>query len=112
MKRILSILLTCSLLVSFVGGAGFVATSCTPEQQPGEQPGTDEPGGEEDAPSVPGAPGTFSKFISMISKGENLDIPIQGEWNLFYKGFKAGDKVTITMVNDASVTFTQTSRIV
>lgn len=109
MKRIINILLTCTLLVSYVGGAGFVATSCTPEEQPGGQTGTEDvPGGEEETPSVPGAPATFSKFISMISKGENLDIPIQGEWNLFYKGFKAGDKVTITMVNDASVAFTLT----
>ena len=99
MKRIINILLTCTLLVSFVGGAGFVATSCTPEEQPGQQPGTEEPGVEEETPSVPGAPGAFSKFISTISKGENLDIPIQGEWNLFYKGFKAGDKVTITSEN-------------
>ena len=42
----------------------------------------------------------------MISKGETIRIPLEGEWNLLYKGFKAGDKITITMVNDASVTFT------
>ncbi|MBQ2372989.1 MAG: metallophosphoesterase, partial [Bacteroidales bacterium] len=42
----------------------------------------------------------------MISKGETIQIPLEGEWNLLYKGFKAGDKITITMVNDASVTFT------
>ena len=41
MKRIINILLTCTLLVSFAGGAGFVATSCTPEEQPGGQTGTD-----------------------------------------------------------------------
>lgn len=108
MKRIINILLTCTLLVSFVGGAGFVATSCTPEEQPGQQPGTEEPGVEEETPSVPGAPGAFSKFISTISKGENLDIPIQGEWNLFYKGFKVGDTITITLVHDSNITFTLT----
>ena len=108
MKRIINILLTCTLLVSFVGGAGFVATSCTPEETPGQQPGTEEPGVEEETPSVPGAPGAFSKFISTISKGENLDIPIQGEWNLFYKGFKVGDTITITLVHDSNITFTLT----
>lgn len=88
MKRILSILFTCILLISFSGGVGFITVSCTPEQQPGgEQPGTgEEPGGgEEDTPSVPGAPAAFSKFISTISKGENLEIPLQGEWKLMYK---------------------------
>ena len=111
MKRILSILFTCILLISFSGGVGFITVSCTPEQQPGgEQPGTgEEPGGgEEDTPSVPGAPAAFSKFISTISKGENLEIPLQGEWKLLYKGFKAGDKITITMVHDSNVTFTLT----
>jgi hypothetical protein len=111
MKRILSILFTCTLLISFSGGVGFITVSCTPEQQPGgEQPGTgEEPGGgEEDTPSVPGAPAAFSKFISTISKGENLEIPLQGEWKLLYKGFKAGDKITITMVHDSNVTFTLT----
>lgn len=109
MKRILSIIFTCTLLISLSGGVGFI-TSCTPEQQPGgEQTGTgEENGGEEEEPSVPGAPGAFSKFISTISKGETLQIPLYGEWNLLYKGFKAGDKITVTMVNDASVTFTLT----
>lgn len=84
-------------------------SSCTPEQQPGEQiePG-ETPGGEKDEPSLPGAPAAFSKFISTISKGENLQIPLQGEWNLLYKGFKVGDKITITMVHDSNVTFTLT----
>lgn len=84
-------------------------SSCTPEQQPGEhiEPG-ETPGGEEDEPSLPGAPAAFSKFISTISKGENLEIPLQGEWNLLYKGFKVGDKITITMVHDSNVTFTLT----
>lgn len=84
-------------------------SSCTPEQQPGEQiePG-ETPGGEEDEPSLPGAAAAFSKFISTISKGENLEIPLQGEWNLLYKGFKVGDKITITMVHDSNVTFTLT----
>lgn len=109
MKRILSIIFTCTLLISLSGGVGFI-TSCTPEQQPGgEQTGTgEENGGEEEEPSVPGAPGAFSKFISTISKGETLQIPLQGEWNLLYKGFKAGDKITISLVNDPSVTFTLT----
>ena len=109
MKRILSIIFTCTLLISLSGGVGFI-TSCTPEQQPGgEQTGTgEENGGEEEEPSVPGAPGAFSKFISTISKGETLQIPLYGEWNLLYKGFKAGDKITISLVNDPSVTFTLT----
>ena len=84
-----------------------MTASCTPEDQPGtDQPSGGEGEGEKEEPSVPGAPAAFSKFISTISKGETQEIPLQGEWNLFYKGFKAGDKITITMVNDASVTFT------
>lgn len=88
-----------------------MTSSCTPEQQPGEQTGNSNgegEGDEDETPTAPGAPATFSKFISTISKGENLEIPIQGEWNLFYKGFKAGDKITITLVHDATVTFTLT----
>ena len=83
-----------------------MTSSCTPEDQPGEeQKGPDE-STEEETPSAPGTAAAFSKFISMISKGETIRIPLEGEWNLLYKGFKAGDKITITMVNDASVTFT------
>lgn len=107
MKRIFNIFISCTLLISLLGGAGVLTSSCTPEDQPGaEQPsGGDDDGGGKDEPSVPGAPAAFSKFISTISKGETLKIPLQGEWNLLYKGFKAGDKITISMVNDPSVTF-------
>ena len=84
-----------------------MTSSCTPEDQPGEeQKGPDGSTEEEETPSAPGTAAAFSKFISMISKGETIRIPLEGEWNLLYKGFKAGDKITITMVNDASVTFT------
>lgn len=84
-----------------------MTSSCTPEDQPGEeQKGPDGSTEEEETPSAPGTAAAFSKFISMISKGETIQIPLEGEWNLLYKGFKAGDKITITMVNDASVTFT------
>ena len=84
-----------------------MTSSCTPEDQPGEeQKGPDDSTEEEETPSAPGTAAAFSKFISMISKGETIQIPLEGEWNLLYKGFKAGDKITITMVNDASVTFT------
>lgn len=84
-----------------------MTSSCTPEDQPGEeQKGPDDSTEEEETPSAPGTAAAFSKFISMISKGETIRIPLEGEWNLLYKGFKAGDKITITMVNDASVTFT------
>ncbi len=109
MKRKLSIFFTCTLMIFIMGGVGLMNSSCTPEQQPGEQiePG-ETPGGEKDEPSLPGAPAAFSKFISTISKGENLQIPLQGEWNLLYKGFKVGDKITITMVHDSNVTFTLT----
>lgn len=110
MKRKLSIFFTCTLMIFIMGGGvGLMNSSCTPEQQPGEQiePG-ETPGGEKDEPSLPGAPAAFSKFISTISKGENLQIPLQGEWNLLYKGFKVGDKITITMVHDSNVTFTLT----
>ena len=84
-----------------------MTSSCTPEDQPGEeQKDPDDSTEEEETPSAPGTAAAFSKFISMISKGETIRIPLEGEWNLLYKGFKAGDKITITMVNDASVTFT------
>ena len=84
-----------------------MTSSCTPEDQPGEeQKGPDGSTEEEETPSAPGTAAAFSKFISMISKGETIQIPLEGEWNLLYKGFKAGDKITITMVNDASATFT------
>ena len=108
MKRIFSIFFTCTLLIFLMGGAGVITSSCTPEEQPGAQTGPGDESGEDEEPSEPGTPATFSKFISTISKGENLEIPIQGEWNLFYKGFKAGDKITITLVHDATVTFTLT----
>ena len=108
MKRIFSIFFTCTLLVFLMGGAGVITSSCTPEEQPGAQTAPGDESGEDEEPSEPGTPATFSKFISTISKGENLEIPIQGEWNLFYKGFKAGDKITITLVHDATVTFTLT----
>lgn len=99
--------MSCALLVTFLGGAGLITSSCTPEDQPGEeQKGPDDSTEEEETPSAPGTAAAFSKFISMISKGETIRIPLEGEWNLLYKGFKAGDKITITMVNDASVTFT------
>lgn len=99
--------MSCALLVTFLGGAGLMTSSCTPENQPGEeQKGPDGSTEEEETPSAPGTAAAFSKFISMISKGETIQIPLEGEWNLLYKGFKAGDKITITMVNDASVTFT------
>lgn len=88
------------------GGAGLLS-SCTPEDQPGEeQKDPDDGTEEEETPSAPGTAAAFSKFISLISKGETIQIPLEGEWNLLYKGFKVGDKITITMVNDASVTFT------
>ena len=107
MKRIFKIFMSCALLVTFLGGAGLMTSSCTPEDQPGEeQKGPDDSTEEEETPSAPGTAAAFSKFISMISKGETIRIPLEGEWNLLYKGFKAGDKITITMVNDASVTFT------
>ena len=107
MKRIFKIFMSCALLVTFLGGAGLITSSCTPEDQPGEeQKGPDDSTEEEGTPSAPGTAAAFSKFISMISKGETIQIPLEGEWNLLYKGFKAGDKITITMVNDASVTFT------
>ena len=107
MKRIFKIFMSCALLVTFLGGAGLITSSCTPEDQPGEeQKGPDDSTEEEETPSAPGTAAAFSKFISMISKGETIRIPLEGEWNLLYKGFKAGDKITITMVNDASVTFT------
>lgn len=107
MKRIFKIFMSCALLVTFLGGAGLITSSCTPEDQPGEeQKGPDDSTEEEETPSAPGTAAVFSKFISMISKGETIQIPLEGEWNLLYKGFKAGDKITITMVNDASVTFT------
>ena len=107
MKRIFKIFMSCALLVTFLGGAGLITSSCTPEDQPGEeQKGPDDSTEEEETPSAPGTAAAFSKFISMISKGETIQIPLEGEWNLLYKGFKAGDKITITMVNDASVTFT------
>lgn len=99
--------MSCALLVTFLGGAGLITSSCTPEDQPGEeQKGPDDSTEEEETPSAPGTAAAFSKFISMISKGETIQIPLEGEWNLLYKGFKAGDRITITMVNDASVTFT------
>ena len=99
--------MSCALLVTLLGGAGLVTSSCTPEDQPGEeQKDPDDSTEEEETPSAPGTASAFSKFISMISKGETIQIPLEGEWNLLYKGFKAGDKITITMVNDASVTFT------
>lgn len=99
--------MSCALLVTLLGGAGLITSSCTPEDQPGEeQKGPDDSTEEEETPSAPGTAAAFSKFISMISKGETIQIPLEGEWNLLYKGFKAGDKITITMVNDASVTFT------
>lgn len=99
--------MSCALLVTLLGGAGLITSSCTPEDQPGEeQKGPDGSTEEEETPSTPGTAAAFSKFISMISKGETIQIPLEGEWNLLYKGFKAGDKITITMVNDASVTFT------
>ena len=99
--------MSCALLVTLLGGAGLITSSCTPEDQPGEeQKGPDGSTEEEETPSAPGTAAAFSKFISMISKGETIQIPLEGEWNLLYKGFKAGDKITITMVNDASVTFT------
>lgn len=107
MKRIFKIFMSCALLVTLLGGAGLITSSCTPEDQPGEeQKGPDGSTEEEETPSAPGTAAAFSKFISMISKGETIQIPLEGEWNLLYKGFKAGDKITITMVNDASVTFT------
>ena len=107
MKRIFKIFMSCALLVTFLGGAGLITSSCTPEDQPGEeQKDPDDSTEEEETPSAPGTASAFSKFISMISKGETIQIPLEGEWNLLYKGFKAGDKITITMVNDASVTFT------
>lgn len=107
MKRIFKIFMSCALLVTLLGGAGLITSSCTPEDQPGEeQKGPDDSTEEEETPSAPGTAAAFSKFISMISKGETIQIPLEGEWNLLYKGFKAGDKITITMVNDASVTFT------
>lgn len=85
MKRIFNIFITCALLVSLLGGAGFLTASCTPEDQPGtDQPSGGEGEGEKEEPSVPGAPAAFSKFISTISKGETQEIPLQGEWNLFY----------------------------
>ena len=84
-----------------------MTTSCTLEDKPGDEQTDDQDNTDTDeTPSAPGAPAAFSKFISVISKGEKLQIPLEGEWNLFYKGFKAGDKITITMVNDASATFT------
>ena len=107
MKRIFKIFMSCALLVTFLGGAGLITSSCTHEDQPGEeQKDPDDSTEEEETPSAPGTASAFSKFISMISKGETIQIPLEGEWNLLYKGFKAGDKITITMVNDASVTFT------
>lgn len=107
MKRIFKIFMSCALLVTLLGGAGLITSSCTPEDQPGEeQKGPDDSTEEEETPSAPGTAAAFSKFISLISKGETIQIPLEGEWNLLYKGFKAGDKITITMVNDASVTFT------
>ena len=107
MKRIFKIFMSCALLVTLLGGAGLITSSCTPEDQPGEeQKGPDGSTEEEETPSAPGTAAAFSKFISMISKGETIQIPLEGEWNLLYKGFKAGDRITITMVNDASVTFT------
>lgn len=69
MKRIFNIFITCALLVSLLGGAGFLTASCTPEDQPGtDQPSGGEGEGEKEEPSVPGAPAAFSKFISTISK--------------------------------------------
>jgi hypothetical protein len=37
MKRIFNIFISCTLLISFLGGAGVLTSSCTPEDQPGEQ---------------------------------------------------------------------------
>lgn len=106
MKRIFKTFISLTLLIFFLGGAGLLS-SCTPEDQPGEeQKDPDDGTEEEETPSAPGTAAAFSKFISLISKGETIQIPLEGEWNLLYKGFKVGDKITITMVNDASVTFT------
>lgn len=106
MKRIFKTFISLTLLIFFLGGAGLLS-SCTPEDQPGEeQKDPDDGTEEEEAPSAPGTVAAFSKFISLISKGETIQIPLEGDWNLLYKGFKVGDKITITMVNDASVTFT------
>lgn len=107
MKRIFNIFISCTLLLALMGGAGVLTTSCTPEDKPGDEQTDDQDNTDTDeTPSAPGAPAAFSKFISVISKGEKLQIPLEGELNLFYKGFKAGDRITITMVHDASVTFT------
>lgn len=106
MKRIFKTFISLTLLIFFLGGAGLLS-SCTPEDQPGEeQKDPDDGTEEEETPSAPGTAAAFSKFISLISKGETIQIPLEGEWNLLYKGFKVGDNITITMVNDASVTFT------
>lgn len=71
MKRIFNIFITCALLVSLLGGAGFLTTSCTPEDQPGtDQPSGGEGEGDKEEPSVPGAPAAFSKFIPTHNKGK------------------------------------------
>lgn len=106
MKRIFKIFMSLTLLMVLSGGVGMLMSSCTPEDQPGEEQKEPDDNKEEETPSTPGTAAAFSKFISLISKGETIQIPLEGDWNLLYKGFKAGDKITITMVNDASVTFT------
>ena len=106
MKRIFKTFISLVLLTALSGGAGMLMSSCTPEDKPGEQIPGETPEEDDSEVTLPGAPAAFSKFISTVSKGETLQIPLAGEWNLMYKGFKAGDKITISLVNDPSVSFT------
>ena len=99
MKRIFKTFISLTLLIFFLGGAGLLS-SCTPEDQPGEEtPGDDPvevPDENEEPDSDADGVQSFAKFIGLISKGSDLEIPRTGEWILPYKGFKAGDKITLT----------------
>lgn len=106
MKQIIKTIATCALLGLFLGGASSLLTACTPEEKPHEvtppeeKPDEGDGGGENDNPQEDDAQlQSFSKFIGNLSKGSDLDIPMEGEWNLRYKGFSAGDKITITRTN-------------
>ena len=79
MKRIFNIFISCTLLLALMGGAGVLTTSCTLEDKPGDEQTDDQDNTDTDeTPSAPGAPAAFSKFISVISKGEKLQIPLEG----------------------------------
>ena len=104
MKRLFITILLKSLVLTSCGT--ICATGCDkgPVNPPLEEGGEDNPG--KDEPEDDGNLTSFNDFEVALTQGETIGIPLFGKWNLPVKDFAAGDKITIRLRNDASVTWT------